>query len=473
MLDNHPHVRARLFDVFLPASIVLALAVFAGFSAALGKVTYIVPVFIVLSIPLLLHLGQQLRFLAFLSLPILALFQMPGLHLPLGIPPVMAVMGMLAVIEAYFWWNRGITAAAAAQPLDYLPLLLLTLGGLISGLRNGELIRWFIFPFMFLLWFFLAKNFLRSKRDALRVFQSIFISILGYFLIVTLMRFIGHSETLNLYGADWRLFGRGEQLSLGPISYTIWSIEFGTIAGIGSLIAVFFMLQKGLSFFWRGVLLACLGIFIYILAMVAARGATIATAIGAIGLVTVTRRDNFRVGILLALVGVFLIIFQDTLLALIPSQTIQRFLELQGDPSQVSTFQYRINLMKVTLQGFSGHPFGAGYNYLWSVYGLDESIMYSSILNGTGLIGAIGFVLWMTQLAVRFIINLPSQLSKRGWNYAALGLAVWLFGCLNGLVSSSILLEPVISFMFWTTLITAYQAAHLPNVENTRASNQG
>jgi glycosyltransferase involved in cell wall biosynthesis len=456
------NVRIWLKELLLPIGMVIVLAVLAGLSAGIGKITYVIPILAVMSIPFLLRVDEHTRFLVLMILPFLNLFQMPGLHLPLGIPPILAVMGILMVVELLFQWQHGVRESATSYLFEYLPLVVLTLGGLIAGLRNGELFRWFIFPLPLLIVFFLSRSLVRSKRDANAIILSIFASIIGYFLFIWVMKTFGQVSLVSKYALGWRLFGDGQQFSLGPISYRVWSIEAGAIAGLGTLIAVYFLVSGNRAFLERLGLFSSLGLFAVILVLGGARGATIATCIGVAGLVILTRRGLTRGFVILVLAGFILLVFQDTFLNFIPSEIMQRFMELKGDPSQVTTFQYRMEILVLTLKNFSMHPLGAGYNYMWDAYNLDESIMYSSILNGAGLIGALGFFMWMAQLGWRFVTSLTS--SQAG-NFPALGFSICMFVCLNGLVSSSVLLDTIISLTIWATLITAYQATYLPNFE--------
>ncbi len=258
--------------------------------------------------------------------------------------------------------------------------------------------------------------------------------------------------------SSWRLFGQGTEISLGPLTYVLYSIELATITGIGFLIALFLLLQKGRFSFWKAISLLSLVLFVVILSLVAARGATISILIGALVLIVLMRWGDYRIFIYFALAIGLVMVFQDVLWNWLPSQTVDRFQIMSGGVSNVVEYQYRLNVISTTWQGVKEHPLGVGYDYLRLTYGLDESIVYSSILNGTGIIGALGYVLLMLQFLQRFLSHLRSTVMRRNLNYPALGLAIWLYGILNGFVSTTMVKDPVIIFAFWATLIIIYHA---------------
>ncbi len=98
----------------------LALAILTGIVAAMGKVTYVAPIVSIMSIPVLARAGVQWRFYILLMLPFLNLFQMPSLHLPLGIPPVVVVMGILAIIKGLSLWQHKLSSITMVSVLEYL-----------------------------------------------------------------------------------------------------------------------------------------------------------------------------------------------------------------------------------------------------------------------------------------------------------------------------------------------------------------
>jgi hypothetical protein len=454
--------RYQIAPLALPLAITLLLAVFAGERAAAGKLTHIIPIYIILSIPLLASMSRDWLFRIFLSLPLVSLLVMPSFHLPLGIPPVLAVMGGLAAVQLITQAKQF--GLSLHRLIEFLPLSILMVGALITALRTNELQRWFVFPLPLVFWIYLSQSLLRSPKDAMRVVRGLFVAILVYLCLVFLMKSTEHVAVIKSSFADWRLFGNGEILSLGPIEYRIFSIQFGAIVGFGSIVALFLFLDPLQPIFARGIYLVCILIFAIILGLTAARGATIAAVFGMGILILSTGKRRFTGPMILAGVGIVIVLFQSTILNLLPPETVLRFNEIENSLAGVRTLDYRIRILQLTVQQFHLHPFGAGYGYLWENYGLDESIIYSSILNGTGIIGAVGFMLWMIQLLIQYLRSLIPSGEEMKKNWAIFGFSIWLFTCLNGTSSSGILLDPIHSFLMWGALITAYQANRLSPV---------
>lgn len=446
---------AHVFNVLL-VCVVIMLALIAGIVAGKGKVTYLAPLLILISIPIVARMGIRARYKMLLAIPFINLFQIPSLHLPLGFPPVIVFMCVLTLAHGVSLWQyRQLTMAGLKE---YLPFAVLSIGGLITGFKNNELANWYIFPLMPLLWLFLCKNLSVDPKGVQKSLMAIFTSILGYLLLIWFLKTFGQTRlvTYNAASSGWRLFGEGTELSFGPLIYTLYSIEIGTITGIGFLIAIFFLLQKDIQISWRFIFISSLILFLIILGLAAARGATVSLIIGSLLIIFIVRWGEIRMFTFLLLIGAFVIGLQKVYSYWIPSETVARFQVMFNDLAYVDEFQYRLRVLTTTFQLIKEQPLGLGYNYLRITYGLDESIVYSSIMNGTGVIGSIGYLLLIFQFLTRFISQLINRTFSHRVNYAALGLALWFFGTLNGFSSTSIVKDPVIVFTFWAAIITVF-----------------
>jgi hypothetical protein len=122
----------------------------------------------------------------------------------------------------------------------------------------------------------------------------------------------------------------------------------------------------------------------------------------------------------------------------------------------IVNFDDRIETIKFTVGNIIQHPFGYGFGFLYQNYRIDESIMYSALLNGTGLIGFIGFMLMIGQLYHHFIISITNKCSILHRELATLGIATLTCGLLIGVSSDCVILYPIHSFVFWAILAACY-----------------
>ncbi len=454
------NIKFRLTYWLLVLAGVMALSLFAGLVAGMGKVAYVIPVLALLSIPFLSRVSAKMRFRALLISPFLILLQVPDFHIPLGITPIALFLFGLALAELIYPSCRLSQRNQVWEYISIIPLGIFALGGLITALKTGEIVVWYTTGLVALLWFFTARRLILSTAQANQLLITTFLAVLSYLFLIFLANVTGQAVLLKPGSQDWRWIGAGQTIQFGPIKYyNQWSVTIGVFAGLGIPLAVAFLIQKRTHFLLRILALASLGAFVYIIGYTATRGAALASLAAGIVVILIMIRDRpISVLIITVAVAAFLLFYQDMLISLLPSNALQRFLELRTNLTGVDTFQYRLVIMNITVQNIAKQPLGYGYSFLWNLYRLDEAIVYSAVLNGAGVIGGFGYLLAMFQFAWRYFTSAFSirKISSQQHTLTAIGAGVWIYGVLAGFSSQSLLLDPVHSFMFWAIIMATY-----------------
>lgn len=235
----------------------------------------------------------------------------------------------------------------------------------------------------------------------------------------------------------------------------MFSITVGSLAAMGIPATVLFAVGAR-SWVARSVYVAMVLTFAAVLGFTAARGAIIGAVMGTVVVLLVSRRLTLARALVGAMVlTVVLAVAGPWLLGLFPSQGIARIAALSGGLESIINFQYRIGVWDVTVAGILRDPLGPGFGYLWNQYGLDEAIVYSIILNGTGLMGLCALLVMLFQLARGFLSGLLSRVVGPSADLAAIGLGTMATALLAGVSSESVFVGPVHAFVFWTIMAAA------------------
>ncbi len=165
-----------------------------------------------------------------------------------------------------------------------------------------------------------------------------------------------------------------------------------------------------------------------------------------------------------ALSLIVLTLWGGTILNLLPILNTQRLQTLLQGVQKINTYTYRMNALsyawKLTLQ----NPLGVGFGYLDRTYWIDDAIIYANILEGTGIIGSIAFMMITIQLASKFVLFISKSLVGSSRDLAGIGLSTLVVGLVAGISSQSIMFEPVHAFVFWALLAVCYRAVQIPKL---------
>jgi len=228
------------------------------------------------------------------------------------------------------------------------------------------------------------------------------------------------------------------------------------------------LLRKKESFKWKLFYGLVLGLFIWLLFMTAAKGAIVAVAVSTVLMLIMLIKNyfssfvkyGFHFLVIIILILLLMSLFSFDLYQTKYQKNLDLILELFNpetyDDSINTSIIWRSKILKFTLANTIHYPFGYGFQYLYRNYGLDESIIYSLLLNGTGVIGFIAYLFIVGHLFLYFINISIGKSSKYQRELAAIGAGTLAFGLVAGISTESILTNPIIAFLFWSILAVCY-----------------
>ena len=444
----------------IPIALVSLLAVYLGRSIGKSglRMRFLLLAAAPLSILLLEQLNERARFWLLLAAILIVPVQMPRMPQLISISELILVW--LAVVQL-------VTLQPSKQPaprqttgaLQYIPCAVFALAGLVSAMRNGELHRWHTVALTPLLLMFVTTRMVRTKDDAMAIVRSALMAILGFLFIVWLA-----VSTGNVGAESYVVEGRIAAyiaVALGPIKHRIWSVTLGTLIALGVPAVTMLLFRDGESVLARFLYGLILVLSLALLVLTAARGATFAAVAGALLALILSGawfRSRTVVGIMVGALLLTMLPWNELTGSLVPQ--LARLSTVRYGLSNIREFQYRMDTLRFTVENVLQSPFGYGFSYLWDRYRIDESMMYSALLNGTGLMGFVGFVLIVGQLLRHFTARIALAGPQR--DLAAIGLGTLTCGLVAGIVSESVVLDPVHSFVFWTILAAAYSGTRIP-----------
>jgi hypothetical protein len=170
----------------------------------------------------------------------------------------------------------------------------------------------------------------------------------------------------------------------------------------------------------------------------------------------------------LALSLIMLTLWGKFILNKLPADNIQRLLTLSQGVQSIYNFQYRMDVLDLAWNTTLENPLGVGFGYLYHTYmgrswgrnyrSVDDAIIYAIILEGTGILGAIAFILIVGYLTFQFGLGVLKSHSGSARDLASVGLSTLATGLLAGVSSQTILFEPLHSFVFWMLMAVCYYA---------------
>jgi len=434
--------------------VILAIAVAQGRTKTWFALVALSAAFILSSLGRATRLKVLL--LAVLSAPLLLGGSVP---IPLELTLSQSLLIFVVAGEAFteLRSGRGATTASVLGAGYYLPFALFALLGLVSTYTNGQVLAYWpgvcLVPLLLL---FAIDRLAGSETDAMALVRAAVAAILAYLGIVWVAQVTGHSYVLGQAGAGFAgRFANGRGISLGPLSFVVYSIDVGSLAAMGIPAAILLALgtrSRSARLMYVAMVLALAAI----LGFTGARGAMIGAVAGTVLALLVSRRLTLRRAIVgLLVLVVVLAVAGPRLLELLPSGAVSRVAALSGGLGSIANFRYRVGVWDVTLAGILNHPLGPGFGYLWKQYHLDESIVYTMILNGTGLLGLCALLVMLFQLARGFLSGLLSRATGPHADLSAIGLGTMATALLAGVSSYSVFVAPAHVVAFWAIMAAA------------------
>jgi len=344
--------------------------------------------------------------------------------------------------------------------IRYIPYTVFAFASLVPAIIHGDLEQWHTVALTPLLLIFVTTKMIHTEDDAITLIRWSQVALVGFLLLLWIADLTGNVVNLD---RGWR-FGGYLIASFGPIEHTVWSITLGASVALGFPAATMLLFRSGEPVIARCCYTILLVLFSALLILTASRGATL-SALATSGLVLLLSGKLFRLRLILVIpvTLVILALFWQIMTQkffLFPQ--IEHFSRLRYGFTNIYEFQHRMDILWFTVDNIFQRPLGYGFNYLWDQYRLDEAIVYSALLNGTGLIGFGGFVLIIGHMFWHFALRMRSTWLGPQRDLAAIGISTLVAGLMVGVVSESVMLYPVHSFLFWTIIAAAYSGTCLP-----------
>jgi hypothetical protein len=329
-------------------------------------------------------------------------------------------------------------------------------------LRHGDIYTWNVYCLTPVIAFFVISRKLHDSADAWLLVKLSLLTLVGFVAIVQWAIATGHFEVYDPLGTEamarsYRL-ADGMIIGVGPIQITAFATRMGGIAALGLPTCMLLWLDENRKLWWKVVLLFMMAALGYVLILSATRGSLVAAVVGVILVILLSGR--FRSPIFLSSMALLIALtpVAGSLFALLPGKNIWRLQTLFQGVQGIANYQQRLDILafawKLTLE----NPLGVGFGYLYHTYRLDDAIIYAVILQGTGILGVVAFVLIVGYLAFQFGLGVLISRQHSIRDLAAIGLSTLVSGLLAGVSSQSILFEPVHAFVFWTLMGTCYWA---------------
>lgn len=394
------------------------------------------------------------------SIP-LSLVQIPRIPLPYGTQISEAILLFLTLDEILFF---PINTKKNIKPLVSIMIYLLgmfAVAGLIANIRSNNIITWNVYCLLPLFIFFLISRKVRNIEDASLVVYFSLLTIIGFIAIIQLAVLTGNYVIYDpldteTYARYYRL-ADGIVAILGPIRLYSFATRIGAIAALGLPICVLLWLENKGNGWIKSLLLILTGVLGYVIILSATRGSLIAAVCGTFLAIMISGRFRSPMFIGAATFSIILFsIWGDNILKKLPSYNIQRLLTLTQGVSSIGNFHQRMDVLLTAWNLTLKNPLGVGFGYLFHMYQLDDAIMYAIILQGTGILGAIAFVLIVGALIAQLGLKALKFQIGQGRDLASLGIGILATGLLAGVSSQSILFEPVHSFVFWILMATCF-----------------
>lgn len=342
--------------------------------------------------------------------------------------------------------SRGDYSMIATRPSYYGPFVLFALFGLVSTYLNGEWLSWWptvcLLPLVIL---FSVDRLTVNSNEAFGLVRAAVAAILVYAAIVWVAGVTGPGPLLQ---GGWRLGAADATATLGPLSFRVFSISLGSLIAMG-VPAVSVLAARAPMRRQRSVYVAAAIALLGTLALTFSIAATVGAVLGVAVAMLISRRVRAMPLVFgAAFVLLFAAVAGPALLSVLPNQGVEHFAGLRYGTA-FPNVAYRLNAIGVTLREIPSTPLGPGFAYLWERYRLDEAIVYSMILNGTGILGLCAFVAMLVQLARSYLSDLFRHVVEARADLSAIGLGTLITAVTAGVADSSVFTEPVQATVFW------------------------
>lgn len=344
----------------------------------------------------------------------------------------------------------------------YLPLATFALVAAASAIAHGEFGPSHMVYALPLLALLVALQVVRNPSDAQGLLLAPVVAVAGLEVIAVLARHFG-TVAVGAAGAETYRFGYVE-LALGPLRIPEASpIGMGTLLAFCASPLVALSVAESVGVWTRWACRALFPIFAALSILTGSRGAILAFLVS--GLVTaVLLLRNRRKSLLLGVVclGVFagaFVAYPSSISTNVSAQATRNFARFTGSDRTAASYtanaKMRLDTLHESIAALPEHPFGRGLGYLRS-RGVDESIVYSVLANGTGIIGVALIAVILLFASWRFLRCLFRARDKVTHQTATVGLATVLVVLIAGSATDSMLTGRIASTLAWFLGCTCY-----------------
>lgn len=447
--------------IMIAAALLYGIAL--GFAVSVGKTKTWTLLLVPTSVCIFLTLSDRLKFwLLALSIP-LSLVQIPRLPLPYGTQVSEAILVFLALDEILFSRNENKRNVKPLKPVMLFLLGLFAFAGLIANLRGNNLYSWNVYCLSPLIIFFLISRKIHNWEDAWMLVKLSLLTIVGFIAIIEWAIVSGHYYNYDPLGTEkyasaYRM-ADGMVVMLGPIRLTTFATRLGAIAALGFPTCVLLWLENKGKLWLKTVLLLVIAGLGYIIILSATRGSFVAAILGSLLAILISGR--FRSPLFVGATAIALVVLTrwgGTILSRLPGYNVQRLLSLSQGVGEIANFQQRMDVLALAWNLTLKNPLGVGFGYLYHTYQIDDAIIYAVVLQATGILGALAFIMMVGYLAFQFGLGALKSPVGSARDLASVGLSTLAAGLLAGISSQSILFEPVHSFVFWTLMAVCFHS---------------
>jgi len=246
----------------------------------------------------------------------------------------------------------------------------------------------------------------------------------------------------------------GSIISFGPILYDAGSNQLAAIASIGVLICCYYLIKEKVVFkllFYSSLIVT--GILFIILMQ--SRAIFIAVIFSIILFLFLNRK--FIVLLFLLLMFSTIVFIQNyDIFGLLYKYNLFKLAELQAPLAEIGNYSFRLNFMIIALNDISIDPLGLGFNHYYNLF-IDDSILYANLLNGSGIVGFIIFILMMIYLFIKFIkgaLYFNMEIENRA--LCNLGIALIVLMLISGFSTRYLFDLRIYSALFWSIIGTIF-----------------
>ena len=452
---NKTHVFVVLYGMIL--CLVLPYAIVNGKQKTIGLI--FAPLFIVFFI----QMSERIIRILFIALILINMLSIKWLHIPYLGPPIMALMFIFCALQHSDNLKLGVYR-------KYSFFGVFAIISLVATLMHKELPFWIYGAMPFLCMLTVEKMFYDEKQKK-NLIHFVLFMLVGYVSLYLLSTYLGNINPIGLseeYAgvtdtSELTGWGIGSRfVTFGPFYYIISHNMQAGVLSIACIIFFWLFSKKRQPYYLRIIEFVSFITSFILIIWTTGRAILIATTLAVLFMMifTTSRRLILYIGaVCLMLVVLNISSIERIISFLTPGFGGEKYSELGGKLSSITNYMNRIDIFSETfIMGFS-KPLGHGFGYYESG-GIDEAILFSNVISGTGLIGFSVFILIMIKLLYSFIAGILNSRSDEQKGMAILGLGTLILILVSGFSQRYLFGFQIYALSCWLILAATYSAVN-------------